>query len=46
MAVAQWVSRGKVAAVITQNLDNLHQASGVSEDKVIELHGTQRTRDV
>ena len=39
MAVAQWVGRGKVAAVITQNVDNLHQASGVPEDKVIELHG-------
>jgi NAD-dependent deacetylase len=38
-AVANLVRRGKVAAVITQNIDGLHQASGVPEDKVIELHG-------
>ena len=37
--VAQLVERGKVAAVITQNVDNLHQISGVPDDKVIELHG-------
>ncbi len=38
-AVARLVARGKVGAVITQNVDNLHQASGVPADKVIELHG-------
>jgi len=38
-AVAELVRRGKVAAVITQNIDGLHQASGVGEDRVIELHG-------
>ena len=41
-AVAELVARGIVAAVITQNIDNLHQASGVPEDKVIELHGNTR----
>lgn len=30
---------GKVPAVITQNIDNLHQASGFAPDRVIELHG-------
>jgi len=39
LAVARLVERGKVAAVITQNVDNLHQDSGVPADKVIELHG-------
>jgi len=39
MAVARLVERGKVSAVITQNVDNLHQDSGVPADKVIELHG-------
>jgi NAD-dependent protein deacetylase/lipoamidase len=38
-AVARLVSRGKVAAVITQNVDNLHQDSGVPAAQVIELHG-------
>lgn len=38
-AVARLVAQGKVSAVITQNVDNLHQDSGVPGDKVIELHG-------
>lgn len=39
MAVARLVQSGKVTSVITQNIDNLHQDSGIPEDKVIELHG-------
>ena len=38
-AVATLVSRGKCTAVITQNIDGLHQASGVPAKRVIELHG-------
>ena len=38
-AVEKLVRMGKVASVITQNIDGLHQASGVPEAKVIELHG-------
>jgi NAD-dependent deacetylase len=30
---------GKIPGVITQNIDNLHQASGISADHVVELHG-------
>jgi NAD-dependent deacetylase len=39
LAVADLVRRGKVTHVITQNIDNLHQASGVPADSVVELHG-------
>src|SRR6266566_1942907 len=38
-AVAELVRRSTAAAVITQNIDGLHQASGVADDLVIELHG-------
>ncbi len=38
-AIAQLVRRGKIGAVITQNVDNLHQDSGVAPESVIELHG-------
>jgi len=33
------LSRGKVPGLITQNIDNLHQASGVAANDVVELHG-------
>lgn len=38
-AVAKLVAAGKVSSVITQNVDNLHQDSGVPADQVIEVHG-------
>lgn len=36
--LAEWEARGKVRAVITQNIDGLHQAAG--SKKVLELHGS------
>jgi NAD-dependent deacetylase len=39
LAIAALYRQGKLGAVITQNIDGLHQASGISDDKVIELHG-------
>jgi len=41
-AVADLVSRGRASHVITQNIDNLHQDSGVPAEQVIELHGNTR----
>ena len=38
-AIAKLVRTGKVSAVITQNIDGLHQESGVPDSRVIELHG-------
>jgi NAD-dependent deacetylase len=38
-AVAKLIAAGRASSVITQNVDNLHQVSGVPDDKVIELHG-------
>jgi NAD-dependent deacetylase len=42
IAVAELVRCGKVHHIITQNIDNLHQDSGVAVDQVIELHGNTR----
>jgi NAD-dependent deacetylase len=38
-ALASLVSRGRMPAVITQNIDGLHQASGIPAERIIELHG-------
>jgi NAD-dependent deacetylase len=41
-ALFELYEMGLLEAVITQNIDGLHQASGFLEDKVIELHGNTR----
>ena len=38
-AIARMVADGKISAVITQNIDNLHQDSGIPDAQIIELHG-------
>ena len=44
-AIARLEHSGKLLAVITQNIDGLHQKAGNSPDRVIELHGsTHRIR--
>ena len=40
-AIAALVESGKIKSVITQNIDGLHQQSGVDDSKVIELHGNR-----
>jgi NAD-dependent deacetylase len=38
-ALSKLVEQDRMSAVITQNVDGLHQRSGVPDAKVIELHG-------
>jgi NAD-dependent deacetylase len=39
LALAALVRAGRLDAVITQNIDNLHQESGVPDERLIEIHG-------
>lgn len=41
-AIATLEKRGKLHALITQNIDGLHQMAGNSPGRVIEVHGTMR----
>jgi NAD-dependent deacetylase len=38
-ALASLYRAGKAPGVVTQNIDNLHQASGIAPEHVVELHG-------
>ncbi len=38
-ALASFYKAGKSPGVVTQNIDNLHQASGIAPEHVVELHG-------
>lgn len=38
-ALAKLVEQGRMSAIITQNIDGLHQRSGVPDARIIELHG-------
>ncbi|MEU8520152.1 Sir2 family NAD-dependent protein deacetylase [Streptomyces sp. NPDC048577] len=42
-AIASFERSGNPVRVITQNVDGLHQLAGVSERKVLELHGSARS---
>jgi NAD-dependent deacetylase len=39
LACAALVRSGKVRAIVTQNIDGLHQRAGVADEQVIEVHG-------
>ena len=39
LAIAEWWRVGLVNGVVTQNIDGLHQAAGLPDEAVIELHG-------
>ena len=38
-ALARLAAAGKMTHLITQNIDGLHQASGIAPERIIELHG-------
>lgn len=42
MSLVKLYEIGLLEAVITQNIDGLHQKSGLPDEKVIELHGNTR----
>jgi len=40
LAIRTLEDRGKLLAIVTQNIDHLHHKAGNSPEKIIELHGT------
>lgn len=40
LAIKALEDAGKLLALVTQNIDNLHQKAGNSIEKIIEIHGT------
>src|SRR4051795_7907156 len=42
MAIYELERQGRLRAVVTQNIDELHQRAGNTPTKVIEVHGTMR----
>lgn len=41
-SIVELERRGKLLALVTQNVDELHQQAGSSPDRVVEVHGTMR----
>src|SRR5690625_2832119 len=42
-AIAAFAERADIGAVVTQNVDGLHQAAGSDPDRVLEVHGNARS---
>jgi NAD-dependent deacetylase len=42
LALVELEQRGKLHALITQNIDELHQLAGHATERIIEVHGTMR----
>ena len=40
LALVELERRGKLLALVTQNIDGLHQQAGNSSERVVEVHGT------
>jgi NAD-dependent protein deacetylase/lipoamidase len=41
-AICEYERRGQMLGLITQNIDGLHKLAGTSDEKLVELHGTDR----
>jgi NAD-dependent protein deacetylase/lipoamidase len=41
-AICDLEKRGQLLGLITQNIDGLHKLAGTSDEKLVELHGTDR----
>jgi NAD-dependent deacetylase len=41
-AIVELQRQGRLHAVVTQNIDGLHQAAGIDAERVVEVHGTAR----
>jgi NAD-dependent deacetylase len=41
-ALVELERQERLVALVTQNIDELHQQAGISAEKVVELHGTMR----
>ena len=41
-AIRDYEKRGQLLGLITQNIDGLHKLAGISDEKLVELHGTDR----
>jgi len=41
-AIVEYEKQNQLLGVITQNIDGLHRIAGLAENKIIELHGTDR----
>ncbi len=41
-AIRDFEKRGQLLGLITQNIDGLHKLAGSSDEKLVELHGTDR----
>lgn len=42
LTISDFEKHGKLLGLITQNVDGLHSLAGVSNEKLVELHGTDR----
>lgn len=41
-AICAYEQRGQLSGLITQNIDGLHTIAGIPDEKLVELHGTDR----